>query len=497
MISTGVEALDERLGGLQSGGVYVFAGPAASGKSLLGLHFLTAGLARDEQCVLITAEQSAKIEGQAAFIGYAGVRLTDHAGLQILEFPGHLDGGAPAVALWLSSRLRWPRPSRIVIDGLERFAEFERAPHGLTTELIRMLGETGATAYLLLQTNALALRDHPAADIVFGRAAGVFRLDLSEPGKRTFHCEQSPAGAFRSERLAYSLRAGAGFTEELPLAAPVLTAEQRRKLLLLDEIGAVGPDLLAALDHDYELQLLRGTTGVLGTLTAGQYGMLVVTVDPFDQARATDLVHALRRGGNAVPVVCLAPSRGLRSTTRSRCLRSGADDFLVAELPVSEVADRIHTAWLRGAHRRSGLNQVGQIMQPLGDDGAPRLMTEAELLQAMDTLLAEQPPLFFGYVEFSVGGTSPQVVWPAVRSRMRVGEGDIIGLLSGNRFACVLDRITPEQTAQVLERIRNAHPGLAALSDVQAIASPADIDALRVRLAAVRERSRPLAAGSA
>jgi hypothetical protein len=42
-------------------------------------------------------------------------------------------------------------------------------------------------------------------------------------------------------------------------------------------------------------------------------------------------------------------------------------------------------------------------MQPaVDDDGLIRPMTRSEFTEAMSTLLAEQPPLFFCYLEFTV-----------------------------------------------------------------------------------------------
>jgi hypothetical protein len=140
-------------------------------------------------------------------------------------------------------------------------------------------------------------------------------------------------------------------------------------------------------------------------------------------------------------------------------------------------------AWLRGSHRRSGLSQIGQIIQPVNGNGHARPMTHAEFMQAMDMLLAEQPPLFFCYLEFALVDSMPEVVWPALRTRVRLGDGDIIGQLPDRRFGCVLDRITLDQTWRVVERIKSAHPALQAMTDVVVIPSPSSADALRIRLA--------------
>ena len=81
-----------------------------------------------------------------------------------------------------------------------------------------------------------------------------------------------------------------------------------------------------------------------------------------------------------------------------------------------------------------------------------------------------------------VPGSMPELVWSSLRTRVRIGEGDIVGVLSNQRFALVLDRITPEQTNRVIERIRTAHPLLKGLTDLVVIASPMHAEDVRTRL---------------
>jgi PleD family two-component response regulator len=266
------------------------------------------------------------------------------------------------------------------------------------------------------------------------------------------------------------------------MTAPDMSPADRKRVLVLDELGVIAPEVLSGLSDLYDVQELRSAAGALESLSAGRYGALVMTVDPFDDNRAFDLVFALRKEGNAAPIVFIAPSRDLRSTTRSRGLRVGGDDFFVADLPATEIVERIQLAWLRGSHRRTGLSQTGQIGQPLNGDGQPRPMTRPEFMQALRTLVEVQPPLFFCYVEFRVPLGSQDVVWPALRTRVRIGEGDIVGTLGEDHFACVLDRITPEQTTRVLDRIRAAHTSLHSLFDLVVIPSPIRVDDVRARL---------------
>src|SRR6478672_11801994 len=80
-VSTGVLGLDEVLhGGLLPGRTYLVRGGPGTGKTMLGLHFLTSGAARDERAMFITVEESTEqICADAAALGFGlrGVRFVD------------------------------------------------------------------------------------------------------------------------------------------------------------------------------------------------------------------------------------------------------------------------------------------------------------------------------------------------------------------------------------------------------------------------------------
>lgn len=501
MISTGIEALDDRLGALRPGLLYSFFGPAASGKSIIALHFVLEGLERGERCVLVTPAEPAMIESRAVYIGRGGGSLLQHPSMRIVQTggdPAHNGSVRDTLEQWLGANGHDGRPTRLVFDGIESFPEYARTPHALMQELKHLLERTGATAYALVQTPRGSSVDMQGFESILNHSAGAFRLHVRESGERRFEFVATPSGAFRTDNFQFSLRVGAGFVEEVSLEMPQASPVERRRVIVLDEIGALPEDVLQSLRKSYDLEVLTSSIGALGRLSEGRYGALVLTVDPFEETRAFDLVYALRREGNAAPIVCAAPSRGLRSTTRSRGLRAGADDFFVTDLPESEMVERIQLAWVRGSHRRSGFSQIGQIMQPVGSDGSIRPMTCSEFTEAMATLLAEQPPLFFCYLEFAVPFGTASTVWTSLRSRLRTGDGDLIGLISDRVFGCVLDRITAEQTLRVMERIRAAHPDLKEASDVVVLASPVDSAAIsdRLKIGAAEDRShvQPVAA---
>jgi KaiC/GvpD/RAD55 family RecA-like ATPase len=498
--TTGVEALDGRIGALKPGGIYCFFGASSAGKSVLGLHFLIEGLEQGEHCVLVTRDEPVMMDGRALYLGYTPRRVSDHERLHVVRLPPRLPNDLalpPGAALrhLLAERIGGVRPTRIVFDSVDALADYSERPASLLGDLVGFLQTTGATIYVLARADRDANIDAAEFAPLLAAAAGAFRLQVMDRGERRFLFHTVPDGSFRAEPFAYSLRSGAGFSEELTLDTAPLDPADRRRVIVLDEQGVLPPEAVAALRELFDLEVLDSMGGALGLLSAGRYGALVLAVDPFDEARAFDLAFALRKDGNAAPIVFAAPSSGLRSTTRSRGLRIGGDDFFVTDLPPAEIVDRIQVAWSRGAHRREGVSHIGQIVQPVDGEGQPRPMLEAEFTEAMDTLLSQHPPLFFCYVEFALRDSMPEVVWPALRTRVRIGDGDIIGQLPNRRFACVLDRITLEQTRRVLDRIRSAHPALQTIRDIEIISSPMRAEEIRARLALAGAGAVEAAAG--
>src|SRR4029453_3089679 len=58
-ISSGIPALDEEIGdGYWPGSATLVVGPSGAGKTIMGLHFLYAGAARDEPGILVTLQES-------------------------------------------------------------------------------------------------------------------------------------------------------------------------------------------------------------------------------------------------------------------------------------------------------------------------------------------------------------------------------------------------------------------------------------------------------
>jgi KaiC/GvpD/RAD55 family RecA-like ATPase len=157
-ISTGIDAVDTAWGGFYQGGTYLCFGDVASGRGLIGMLFLQAGVADGERGVLVSPGRpqewfiqadSAHFDLQGAYeSGLARLLwIPDVAGLQ------HLDDAAAARALEdLVTLIAEERPARVVVNDFMPFLQF-RSYEGFRQSFIRAvehLGEAGSTVLLML-----------------------------------------------------------------------------------------------------------------------------------------------------------------------------------------------------------------------------------------------------------------------------------------------------------------------------------------------------------
>ena len=158
-LSTGIDGLDEILcGGLVRGRNYLVRGDPGSGKTVLGTHFLTAGLDAGETALCITLEESrADAEANAAQLGF------DLSGVEWLDLSpesdffvddrsydvfasGDVEGDSLTEAI--ADRVDEVDPDRVFVDPLTRLRHL--APddyqfHKQVLAFMRYLGEQGAT----------------------------------------------------------------------------------------------------------------------------------------------------------------------------------------------------------------------------------------------------------------------------------------------------------------------------------------------------------------
>lgn len=207
----GIPRLDEILhGGLPEGSTTSLLGSPGAGKTLLGLQFLGAGLARGEQCLYCGFFESPdRIRAKSAAVGLDLSPGGDRGRLHVFWQPP-LELFIDEIAMRLLSAVRSHKVQRLFIDGAEGFAHSALQPRRMSTFLtalstqLRTLGtttvlseelplfsETIDTGELLLSgvvENILLLR-YVEIESELQRLISIIKMRDSafDPGIRRFH----------------------------------------------------------------------------------------------------------------------------------------------------------------------------------------------------------------------------------------------------------------------------------------------------------------------
>jgi PleD family two-component response regulator len=206
-------------------------------------------------------------------------------------------------------------------------------------------------------------------------------------------------------------------------------------------------------------------------------------VDPYRPNGMLDLAHSLRRSGNGAPIVFVAPREGLRSSTRARALRAGADDFLTLDSAPVEVLQRIDTASGRG-HRPAREQPSALPTQPTEGDGKHRLMTPDEFRSALDQSVGQPTPPLFAVVLLQPSSDS-DAEWEQLQSQVRLEDGDLVARVGPDRLGVYLSHVDRQTARKLADRLAESHDGEAEL-----LSFPADRTDLVDRFGLAAGRSK-------
>ncbi len=181
MITSGIAPLDDRLGGLIPGRLYLITGSPGTGKTTAALRFLGAGGDAGEKAVLLTSDDPADVIAQALYIG---IDLPAHVAsgqLVLLRFQADFTARFahtpyPEMAFdELRALIGAARPSRVVVDSVAPFLEPGAGSSAGVAGLATFLDELGATAVVTHVADLAARRDR-RLDPLVSRAAAIVHL---------------------------------------------------------------------------------------------------------------------------------------------------------------------------------------------------------------------------------------------------------------------------------------------------------------------------------
>jgi circadian clock protein KaiC len=156
----GVQELDEMLrGGLRSGSITMLLGSSGSGKTLLGMQFLSAGLKRGERAVYFGFyERPEAILAKCQRVGIAGLKEGVERNLARIVWHRPIEGVIDELGESLLNSVREVGAQRLLLDGMEGFeraADFpERLSH-VYSAIAHELERLGVTTIYTMETREL------------------------------------------------------------------------------------------------------------------------------------------------------------------------------------------------------------------------------------------------------------------------------------------------------------------------------------------------------
>ena len=260
-MSTGVSGLDEVLhGGLMPGRTYLVRGGPGTGKTMLGLHFLTAGARLGERALFITVEEStAQIRKDANVLGFdlSGVRFVDLTpGSEFFTKAQSYDIFTPAeverepTTRMIVKEIETVHPDRVFLEAMTQFRYLSPDAfqyHKQVLSLLRYLEERGATVLFTSEGSDVSRDEH----LQF-LSDGVLNLEAT-PTSRNVSVIKFRGSDF--EAGTHSLRLTAHGMEVYPRLIPDCHSRQF--------ISSVVPSGIRGIDEQLHGGLERGTVTVI------------------------------------------------------------------------------------------------------------------------------------------------------------------------------------------------------------------------------------------
>jgi len=159
----GLPAFDDMLrGGVRSGSVTMLLGSSGSGKTLLGMQFLSEGIRRGERVVYFGFyERPEAILAKCQRVGIGGLKEGVERGLAQIVWHRPVEGVLDELGESLIRTLRTTRPQRLFLDGvegLERAADFPERMSHVYSAIAQELESLGVTALYSTETRELFAR---------------------------------------------------------------------------------------------------------------------------------------------------------------------------------------------------------------------------------------------------------------------------------------------------------------------------------------------------
>lgn len=474
-VPSGIGPLDERLGGLTRGGLYLLSGGEVDTRHYLSLVYLREGLRAGNAAALITQVPRNHLLRRLRQWGFT--ELSDAWNEGRLHISGYRGGfehrirnaGDPDTVFEDLDRRIHPDADRVALVPGRPLWKGVLGPV-MTEAFIGWANRTSATVWATCQST-----DGDGADDerLHHASTGVFQLtedDRGRPGlrvRKTAAADPEPVTLPLSS--AFSEIAGRPNTPAVPRAL-LMKPAQAEDSTSFSTIGGW-------LERVTETTEVTDPMSLLEVLQDdADLDLVVVFAAPDDLGESVRACHLAGSVGHA-PVVAVVEDR-VRAADRAHLIRAGADECLSGPVNLSELASRLDRL-LPGPDRfgpataeepETGTDAVEDDRRR---DGGR--VTEKDFRGVVQRGLSSDRPEVFTVVKL------PREALPAeaeerLSETVRLEDGDFVGPLAGG-VGVYLAGTSPEEAKGFLDRLASTYGGVDEAAEL--LGSVRDADALR------------------
>jgi DNA-binding response OmpR family regulator/KaiC/GvpD/RAD55 family RecA-like ATPase len=369
-IATGIETIDDQMGGLIAGKTYLVYGEPGTGKTVFGLQFLNAGLLLGETCALVTQENPDDLLTMGKHLGFDWDEYFASGQLVVLRYQ-------PNFALHFSKsfdfedifgelqHLSGDRPiHRTAFDPITPFVDCANRMNYMKVfaELFDLFKSLGATCILTLDEIS-GVNSSAFLRTLISLAFGVIHLRISPDLKRKMFFQKMKYQPELLQPSAYSIEPQKGIVcaeakkekkepEPVAPAAPQQPKQTPRKttgkkrILVADHDLETCEGIKRALGGKYDLTLVHDGVEALTKIVNNPLDLIIAdtTLPKID---GFDICRRIRTQGSHVPVF-LVSGKKRRISDKIRGFSLQADEYMLKPVNFQELESRVQAILLRG-----------------------------------------------------------------------------------------------------------------------------------------------------
>jgi DNA-binding response OmpR family regulator len=487
---TGIQPVDVRTDGLETGGSYLIVGTPGPAKMVATFHFLAAGLSLGEPALLLTNGDDEGTLGVARAWGFDFERPWRDGLLRLLGFKDDFELRAirtvePEEVLEELDALAGPDVARIAVDPGSMFLS-GGARSLLGSSFLKWARNHPATVCSTFSVDGAAASLPSSADWLVHATTGRLVIEWRTEDIYQLTLVKAVPDA-RAEPISVQLKPGAGLVA--PGALPARRGRDRpgvdaSRLLLISLGGEHAADIETWARDSFTSDIVSEPFDAVARVQEdSSFGGVLVHAPRSRVQEAVKACKAIRPLTRAA--IVFASDDAVRSTDRISVLEAGADDCLSGGIDFRELDLRLKQAIAAGSRPGPRTDGGGRSERPVGAGGAelPGGRMARDLFVQELERRADDPVLkFFCILDVTSKSVDARQLEDILTEQVRADEGDMVSADS-DHCAVLLQGAREGQLGPFLGRLRARAEGKADTPlAVEVLSHPADADRIGMLL---------------